>query len=254
MDDATLARLEHQNMRDWLRVSCAQVPGALIESTPELGIYATGLPVALFNQIVTDDGATAADLARAVERLRERGTRFYPVLRRGTDDALRPALEALGLPMDDDRLPGMALHPIPPDLPTTADGLDIRVIADASGLRDHARTAGAGFGLPEAMAVAFMGEELWARPGVTVYVGYADGEPVSTGFGVRSGRTIGVFTIATVPAARGRGFGTAMTSRLIADGAAAGCTVAVLQASGMGRPIYERLGFRVVQEYEIYVG
>jgi GNAT superfamily N-acetyltransferase len=186
--------------------------------------------------------------------VRERGTRFYPVLRRGTDDPLRPALEALGLPMDDGTLPGMALHPIPPDLPTTADGLDIRVIADASGLRDHARTAGAGFGLPEEMAVAFMGDELWARPGATVYVGYADGEPVSTGLGVRSGRTIGVFTIATVPAARGHGFGAAMTGRVLADGAAAGCDVATLQASAMGRPIYERMGFRLVQEYDIYLG
>jgi GNAT superfamily N-acetyltransferase len=254
MDDATLARLEHENMREWLRVSCAQVRGALIESTPELGIYATGLPVALFNQIVTDDGATPADLTRAVERVRERGTRFYPVLRRGTDDALRPTLEAMGLPMDDGTLPGMALHPIPPELPAAAEGLDIRVIADASGLRDHAIAAGVGFGLPEAMAVAFMGEELWARPGATVYVGYADGEPVATGFGVRSGRTIGVFTIATVPAARGRGFGAAMTGRVVADGAAAGCDVATLQASAMGRPIYERMGFRLVQEYDIYLG
>ena len=254
MDDATLARLEHENMRDWLRVAFSQVPGALIESSPGLGIYATGLPVALFNQVVTDDGATAAALTRAIERVRERGTRFYPVLRRGTDDALRPALEALGLPMDDGTLPGMALHPIPPDLPTAAPGLDIRVISDAAGLRDHARAAAVGFGLPEEMAVAVIGEKLWTRPGATVYVGYADREPVASGFAVRSGRTIGVFTIATVPTARGRGFGAAMTGRVVADGAAAGCDVATLQASAMGRPIYERMGFRVVQEYDIYLG
>jgi hypothetical protein len=52
VDDATLARLEHENMRGWLAVSCAQVPGALIEETAALGIYATGLLVALFNQIL----------------------------------------------------------------------------------------------------------------------------------------------------------------------------------------------------------
>ena len=31
---------------------------------------------------------------------------------------------------------------------------------------------------------------------------------------------------------------------------AAGCDVAILQASEMGRPIYERLGFRTVVEYD----
>ena len=36
--------------------------------------------------------------------------------------------------------------------------------------------------------------------------------------------------------------------------ASAGCDVAVLQASSMGRPIYERMGFRLVQEYDAYLG
>jgi hypothetical protein len=43
-----------------------------------------------------------------------------------------------------------------------------------------------------------------------------------------------------------------MTARVVADGVAAGCGVAALQASEMGRPIYERLGFRTVVRYTAY--
>ncbi len=61
-----------------------------------------------------------------------------------------------------------------------------------------------------------------------------------------------MYSIATVPSARRRGFGAAMTARVVADGLAAGCDVAALQASEMGRPIYERLGFRTVVSYAAY--
>ena len=254
MDDATLARLEHENMIEWLRVACTQVPGAIVRFERGVALYGTGLPSPLFNQVVTDDGASAADVAEAVELLRTRGAPFCLVLRREQDARFRTLARRLSLGLDEETLPGMALEPIPADLATTADGLDIRVVDDAATLRDHAITAGRGFGIPESVTLAFIGEELWLRPDATPYVGYAGGAPVVTGFSVRTGPTLGVFTIATVPEARGRGFGKAMTSRLIADGAAAGCTVATLQASAMGRPIYERIGFRLVQAYDVYVG
>jgi len=76
---------------------------------------------------------------------------------------------------------------------------------------------------------------------------------VTSGLGWRSGRTIGVYAISTVPAARRHGYGEAMTARVVADGIAAGCDVAALQASAVGRPIYERLGFRVDVLYNAYV-
>jgi predicted GNAT family acetyltransferase len=108
--------------------------------------------------------------------------------------------------------------------------------------------------MPDSVVVPILGDDLWTRPGATVYVGYLDGTPVVSGFSIRTDRTIGVYTIATDPSARGRGFGAAMTARVVADGTAAGCDVATLQASTMGRPIYERMGFRLVQEYDVYLG
>ncbi|HEY8869615.1 MAG TPA: GNAT family N-acetyltransferase [Candidatus Limnocylindrales bacterium] len=84
-------------------------------------------------------------------------------------------------------------------------------------------------------------------------MGFADGEPVVSGMGWRTGRTVGVYSIATINSARRRGYGAAMTARVVADGVVAGCTVAARQASEMGRPIYKRLGFRTVVRYAAYI-
>jgi predicted acetyltransferase len=69
---------------------------------------------------------------------------------------------------------------------------------------------------------------------------------------VKSGTTAGIYNVATLPSHRKRGYGEAMTWRAVAGGAAAGCDVAILQASQMGRPIYERMGFRLVAPYRTF--
>ena len=70
-----------------------------------------------------------------------------------------------------------------------------------------------------------------------------DGRPVATGTGWLTGSTLGLYNIATLPDARGRGVGRAVTARLMDLGAERGSTEAVLHASEEGRPVYERLGF-----------
>ena len=254
VDDATLARLEHENMIGWPRVFTGQVAGSLARIDRGIGTYLTGLPAPLFNQIiVVDDDAIDDAMGAAVATARDRQARLCVVLRRGADDRFAHVVADLGLVPDERVMPGMALHPIPSTIDGVDDGFDIRVVRDAAGLEEHVRTAAEGLGFSESIARAALGEELWIRVGCTVYVGFDDDAPVSAGFSIRTGRTLGIFTIATVPAARGRGHGSAMTARAIADGLAEGCDVAALQASDMGRPIYEWLGFRLVQEYDIYV-
>lgn len=254
MNDDELARLENENMAAWLRISCGQVAGSLVVESGGVSAFGSGLPLALFNQVVvTGDDPTEAGMAASIQTLQARGAPFYLVLRRAIDERFAGVAGELGLALEDDILPGMALAPIPPaDDPPAGHG--IRLVDDAAGLDDHVAVDAAAFGIPEPLVRPWIGERLWEIPGCAVYVGYTDGQPVSSGFSVRTADTIGIYTIATIESARRRGYGAAMTARVAADGAAAGCRVAVLQPSEMGKPVYERLGFRTVSERIVYRG
>lgn len=256
MDDATLARLEHENMIETMSAGVANAPGSLVRRRDGVALLASGLPARFFNQIsIEHDGATLDAVAEAVAAIRERGQPFEVHLRRRTDDRFRPLMADLGLvlPAEADPMPGMALHPIPLRATAIPAGHEIRRVADQAAMDDHLRAAALGFGVPEDMLRAIAAPDTWQRPGNTVYVGYTDGEPVTTGLGVRTGRTIGVYNIATIESARRRGLGAAITERVAADAVAVGCDVAILQSSPLGRRVYERLGYRTVVEYDGWI-
>ena len=85
-----------------------------------------------------------------------------------------------------------------------------------------------------------------AIPGVRIYVGRVDGEPVTTAIGWTASAATGIFQVATAPTYRGRGYGGAVTSRAVLDGFAAGADLVWLQASSLGERLYRDLGFRQV--------
>lgn len=251
-----LARREHTNFIEMGAAALAGVDGAVIERQEGVVLLATGLPMRLFNQVIIEGDDASPDVVEAaVAVTRDRGDRFVLNLRIGTDDRYVPIAERSGLVPLSVRpwLPGMALYPIDVVREPALAGLEIRHVRSVDGIEDHVRAASEGFEMPEAIARQLVAPSLLGRDDVTVYVGYANGEPVTSGLGCRTGDTVGVYNIATVPAARGRGYGAAMTARIVADGASAGCDVAILQASDMGYAIYERMGFRTVVEYMGYV-
>jgi GNAT superfamily N-acetyltransferase len=275
MTDHELAALEHANYITAISLPGEILPNTLVRRANGVAVALSGLQLRLFNQIlVEDDGVERDAIAGGVAAARARGADFVVSLRRGIDDRWIPLMTELGLePVGQEHsVPGMALRPIPAgadDEPLAIDGartaavdgrsgavlgpLDIRVVTDHPGLEDHIAVVIAGFELPEQIVRAFMSPRLLELPGITTYVGYAEGRPVTTGLGIRTGRTIGVYNIATVPEARRRGYGAAMTARVARDGALAGCETAILQASPMGKPIYERMGYRTVVEYDGFV-
>jgi GNAT superfamily N-acetyltransferase len=85
--------------------------------------------------------------------------------------------------------------------------------------------------------------------GFRVWVGYRADRPVTTAAAYIADGFVGVYAVATAPDARGHGYGEAVTwaATLCRPG-----MPATLQASDMGRPIYERMGYRTIAEFTVW--
>src|SRR5204863_8658897 len=84
------------------------------------------------------------------------------------------------------------------------------------------------------------------------FAGLLEGRPVASSGLMLWGGVAAVYNVATVPEARRRGIGTAMTWAAIDHARGLGYHVALLGTSVGGRGIYERMGFRqveVIREY-----
>jgi GNAT superfamily N-acetyltransferase len=258
MTDGELVAFEHANWIAYLTgvVSCTDQ--ATVTRTGGVVAILTGLPFDWFNQVLVErEEATPADVLAGLAQARERGERFVVRLREGLDDRFIATLTQAGLvPAGAGTVtPGMAAFPIDRDAIAghVPAELEIRRVTDAAGIDAHRKVVTSGFGSDPGVALGTACPGLLDVRECVVYVGCVNGDPVVSGLGWRTGRTVGVYSIATIESARRRGYGAAMTARVVADGLLAGCDVAALQASEMGRPIYERLGFRTVVRYAAYV-
>jgi ribosomal protein S18 acetylase RimI-like enzyme len=251
------AALEHENWIGYLIGVGGGSPSVEIQRIGGVVGIRSSMPFDWFNQVLVErDDAGASDLLAAAGPAAYGASGLVVRLRDSTDDRFMPELRRAGWIAADagTMTPGMVAFPIGhlATMATDLPGFQICRVTDDAGVEDHRAVVTDGFGVPRSVAVGTAGFDLLGTPACAIYVGYADGLPVASGMGWRTGRTIGVYAISTVPAARRRGYGEAMTTRVVVDGIAAGCDVAALQASRAGRRIYERLGFRVVVQYDAY--
>jgi GNAT superfamily N-acetyltransferase len=146
--------------------------------------------------------------------------------------------------------PLMVLPPRGFTLPEPA-GLEIVEVEDGVTLDDWQRVLVEGYPAPELRDAErpFYDPRVLGGP-LRLWVGYAGGRPVSCASAFLDEEAIGVYAVATVPEARGRGYGAALTDR------AATCVPSLpawLTASELGWPVYARLGFVEVARYTLWV-
>ena len=94
-------------------------------------------------------------------------------------------------------------------------------------------------------------ERILANPNCQSLAGVRDGAIVATGLATVNGPVGWVGMIFVDPSLRSRGFGRALTEAVCARLDAAGCTTQALIASEYGRPLYEKMGFRIDAWYQM---
>jgi len=164
-----------------------------------------------------------------------------------TPAGLDAVLEERGLARED--VPGMYADLAATPATPRVDGLTLQTTDDAD---VFVAAMVAGFGLPP-----FVREPMTAImrhfPETLNVIGYVDGRAVACGTAYLTGPTAGLYNIATVDDARGRGIGYAVTTTLMQLARGAGADHAVLHATEAGRPVYERAGFEHVCNLAQYV-
>jgi GNAT superfamily N-acetyltransferase len=158
----------------------------------------------------------------------------------------RPYLQAHGFRFDDS-VPGMAL-----DLDLLAAGrslpagLEIQSVEETAALNTWIDIFAEGYPIPESMKAPLLA--LLADLGLGLplrhYLGFLDGVPVATSTLYLGAGVAGVMFVATLPAARRRGVGAALTLAPLYEARQLGYHAGVLQSSEMGYPVYRQLGFQ----------
>ena len=142
--------------------------------------------------------------------------------------------------------PPLMMRPAGGDAPPLPPGLEIRRVADEAGIEDYRKVLEEGFPMPGMSR--FLGTS-----GLTSqaphWIGYEDGRPVSVAAAFIGTDVVDVEWVATLPDARGRGYGAAVTWKAtLADPS----RPAVLIASDDGRPVYTRMGYLPIMRWTLW--
>ena len=244
--DRELVRIADASFIASFRKLSQHVAQGETHETNSIFSFTTGVPLSGFNGCVVTHETTVVDLADSVAWVAARDVPFRVWIGEKLAADLAEIPASYGLDPAAALYPGMILHPIP-DAPPLSAGVTVVPIGEADvdefiGLLDAS-------GLPIDLARRLIPPSFAADPDVQLFVGRLNDEPVGTSIAIRSANASGVYNVATLPVARRRGVGSAVTWAAIGAGRAWGCDTIVLQSSVMGLSMYREMGFRTVAPY-----
>jgi len=206
------------------------------------GVLAAIVPAApgrsVFNSVFYSDGerllAALEEIAAAYE---EAGVRAWTVWVPDDDTEVATGLERAGHKLDAE--PREMAMPLP-DLREPDPDPDLEIV-EREDYAEMARLNEIAYGYP---AGEFAAVAEAVMPGLRIYLGELEGEPVSTLAIWPHGSDALVIWVAAVPEARGRGISGRLMGRALADASEAGLETTTLQATKLGTPVYSKLGYR----------
>lgn len=144
--------------------------------------------------------------------------------------------------------------PLPPR--ETPEGVRIETMTSAKHVKDFIEVsvlAYAMLGLPEVHTRAmFSKPEALIDKNILGYIAYRGDEPLATSVALMTGESAGLYWIGTRPNAQRLGLGALLTVHSANEAFDAGAKVVTLQASKLGEPVYQRLGFETYDKLRRY--
>jgi GNAT superfamily N-acetyltransferase len=254
MNDQDLVERSARAWRTAIARMTAALPEGLLEEAPHGTLLVfTGAPVPWLNGVMCvaaePDPDEIATLAAAAAK--------WPQAQWSIQVRAEPGEEIARIAADHS-LADHSEHPFmvkplgpEPDSDSTdpTDALETVRPIDPEEHETYAAALAAGFEAPLESLAQVASPAVIAAPGVTAYIAEYDGTAVATALGMMVDDCVAVFNISTHPLHRKKGLGQAVTEAVLRDGRAAGATVAFLHATEAGQPLYERMGFRVVERW-----
>jgi GNAT superfamily N-acetyltransferase len=228
--------------------------GGEVEHVDGLTLAFTNIPDASLNVAFVE--ASPADpagaLAAAEDAFRRRGLGFGIEVETGRHPRVEEAVHAAGLVRVETR-PAMVASIGALAMAEEVPGFVVTRVREPSTLREVARVDAAAYEGDVDISTALLPPGLLARDDVAVFIAHdGDRRPVGEASAWLLDGSVGVFGVGVVEASRGLGLGAALTLlAALAFGDAA--DLAWLLPSDRARPMYERLGFRPVSTWEVWV-
>jgi len=258
MDDSELLERADLNLIEVNREGARSTAGGIVHEEGGLVFFVPGhrFPVGFTGVMRSDRTVTAAEtIARTREFFAPRGLGYTFWLMMHRDADLAEALEAEGVGRFGNS-PGMALDARLPDAPLPP-GVTVERVAGAAAAREFADVSGvayATYGMPPAIArKQFADHRFFEQPHVAAFLARIGDAPAAAAMVIVTHGVAGIYWVGTTPEARGRGLAAACTRIAGNAGFDMGASVAALQASVMGEPIYLRMGYREITRYPWYV-
>lgn len=233
-----------------MQTLCSKHPQADYRTTAHYILLNSGIKISMLNRVMkTNMIPEEADekILEVKQHFESKGLPFTWQVDSGDNPIdLAERLEKAGFVRDE--TPGMAAKIGELIEPRILEGFRCERVQTSQQLTDYAKLLVKAYGMPE-----FGWDFLingWTRLGVVPdfqhYIGYLNDVPVATSMVLYGEGVAGLFNVATLPEARGKGVGALISYAPFIDAGKRGYKVGILHASSMGYPVYKRLGFEEV--------
>ena len=250
-----LASAVHENLYAMFR-SMQAIPGCEIMENEELGFHHAFPNNPMFKGVWKTRLSPEETEARIDEAITWFEQRNAPSFFWWTDSQSQPSdlvdrLMKRGFDGNLEGDPGMALdlHALNDDIQIPDDFSIVQAI-DQKTLDDWRDVFTVSFETPVSAGQAWVDATFQAGGANApwqMYVGYLDKKPVATSLLFKGAGVAGIYGVGTLPEMRRKGLGAAITSKPLQDARQQGYHYAVLFATNLGYPVYQRLGFHEVK-------